>query len=165
MQSKWKSIVVNVAISRDFGIRIQTFFQPAKTVKFNPSRCDLTTLHLTFFIKLFTVLFWAINLVSTDLEIQNMTSKLLSKEFVLDRLVLDNFKDESNTKSWHFSLSTVLTLVCCHFFRLAYSETKLNQSDSSWFKHIELHRSGFYRALIIWWFQRGLRYIYKFWFW
>ena len=79
LQSYCKSYVVNVAISRDFEIRIQTVFQPAKTVKFNPSRFDLTK-----------------NLVFTDLEIQNTTSSLLrSKEFVLD-----NFKDEPNTKSW-----------------------------------------------------------------
>ena len=43
LQSYCKSYVVNVAISRDFEIRIQTVFQPAKTVKFNPSRFDLTS--------------------------------------------------------------------------------------------------------------------------
>ena len=42
LQSKWKLLVVNAAISQDFEIRIQTVFQPAKTVKFNPSRFDLT---------------------------------------------------------------------------------------------------------------------------
>ena len=81
LQSKWKLLVVNAAISRDFEIRIQTVFQPAKTVKFNPSRFDLTYDRQTWFL-----LTW---------KIQNTTSSLLrSKEFVLD-----NFKDEPNTKS------------------------------------------------------------------
>ena len=50
LQSYCKSYVVNAAISRDFEIRIQTVFQPAKTVKFNPSRFDLTYDQQTWFL-------------------------------------------------------------------------------------------------------------------
>ena len=75
------------------------------------------------------------NLVFTDLEIQNTTSSLLrSKEFVLD-----NFKDEPNTKSWKnltflFISLFFIDIGFLSFFRLAYSKknwTNQIQVDSN----------------------------------